>query len=46
MGSKDVIEAKVKAMPFEAVKDLLSEEKAVVAYLEGRVGWFGAQVSR
>ena len=38
MSLKDVIEAKVKAMPFEAVKDLLSDEKAAVACLERQVG--------
>ncbi len=38
MSLKDVIEAKVKAMPLEAVNDLLSEEEAAVAYLERQVG--------
>jgi hypothetical protein len=37
MSLKDVIEAKVRTMPFEAAKDLLIEEKANVAHLEKQV---------
>ena len=37
MSLKDVIEAKVKTMPFEAAKDLLIEEKADVDHLEKQV---------
>ena len=34
MSLKDVIEAQVRTMPFEAVKDLLAEEKVDVDRLE------------
>jgi hypothetical protein len=37
MSLKDIIEAKAKAMPFEAVNDLLAEEKADVDRLEEEV---------
>ena len=38
MSLKDVIEAEVKTMPFEAIEDLLSEEKATIDRLEKQVG--------
>lgn len=37
MSLKDVIEAQVRTMPFEAVKDLLAEEKVDVDRLEVQV---------
>jgi hypothetical protein len=37
MSLKDVIQAQVRTMPFEAVKDLLAEEKVDVDRLEVQV---------